>query len=118
MKWKLLGIPLCVKLVRGAYMVEENMIARDITHRYVINENIEKTHETYNKNMVQCIENIGPEGKCLFGSHNEDTIFLGMETINNLGYDKETRNRIIFGQLYGFGDQLSFHLQKEVVKII
>lgn len=96
-------------------MVEENEIAKNKTGDFIINDTIEDTHETYNTNMVKCINNVGKDGMALFGSHNEDTVFLGMNTINDLGYDEETKNRIIFGQLYGFGDQLSVHIQKQVV---
>ena len=117
LKYKYLGIPLRVKIVRGAYMVEENQISEK-TGEYIINESIEKTHETYNANMVKLIENIGDQGKVLLGSHNEETVLLGMNTIARLGYDKEKINRIIFGQLYGFGDQMSLHLASEGFRIV
>ena len=96
-------------------MVEENEIARTKTGDYIIHDKIEDTHETYNTNMVKCIKNIGSDGMALFGSHNEETVFLGMNTISELGYDESQKNRIIFGQLYGFGDQLSVHIQKQVL---
>lgn len=95
-------------------MVEENQIAATKTGKWLVNNTIEDTHDIYNTNMVKCIKNIGTEGMALFGSHNEDTVLLGMNTISELGYDAETKNRIIFGQLYGFGDQLSAHIQKQV----
>lgn len=95
-------------------MIEENHIAATKTGKWLVNNTIEDTHDTYNTNMVKCIKNIGAEGMALFGSHNEDTVFLGMNTISELGYDAETKNRIIFGQLYGFGDQISAHIQKQV----
>ena len=117
LKYRYLGIPLRVKIVRGAYMVEENQISQK-TGDYIINESIEKTHETYDMNMLKLIHNIGSDGRVLFGSHNEDTVLLGMNTIHDLGYDSETRNRIIFGQLYGFGDQLSHYLNKEGFRIV
>lgn len=118
LKYRYLGIPLCVKMVRGAYMVEENELARTKTGNYIINETIEKTHETYNTNMLKLIANIGDKGKVLLGSHNEDTILTGMNSIVEHGYDKETKNRIMFGQLYGFGDHLSHYLCLEVACLL
>ena len=95
-------------------MIEENEIAKNKTGDYIIHDRIEDTHETYNTNMVKCIKNIGSDGMALFGSHNEDTAFLFMNTVEEMGYDQETKNRFVFGQLYGLGDQLSYYLEKEV----
>lgn len=99
-------------------MVEENEIAKTKTGDYVVHDTIEDTHETYNTNMVKCIQNVGAEGMAFFGSHNEDTVILFMNLISEMGYDQETKNRFVFGQLYGLGDHLSYYLEREGYRII
>jgi proline dehydrogenase len=55
---QVLGYNLGIKLIRGAYMNEERMLASENSYESPIWETIEDTHTCYNDSMKHIIENL------------------------------------------------------------
>ena len=43
----------------------------------------------------------------MIASHNDESVQLGIQTIQDLGLSQSMKNRVLFAQLYGLGDHLS-----------
>lgn len=101
---KALGYNLGIKLVRGAYMVEERSIAASQGVESPICDTIEDTHASYNACMQYILEHLDDKSLLMIASHNQATIERGMALINQLGVKDK---RVRFGQLKGFSDQIT-----------
>jgi hypothetical protein len=60
-------------------MVEERKIAKP--GECPIHNDISGTHESYNSNVVSCLENFKEDSCLMIASHNDVSIKLGIETI-------------------------------------
>lgn len=101
---------LAVKLVRGAYLEKERERAEKLGYPSPIQPDKEATDKAYNEALSYCAENIASMAFCL-GSHNEESIRL----LTRLMYEKKievNHPHILFAQLYGMGDNLSYVLAK------
>lgn len=103
-----LGIPLCPKLVRGAYLVQDrktNMLC----------DKIEDTHENYNKGMQMIVQEmkINHGIKLIAATHNENSMELLKTLINDENHDK-----IYFAHLLGFMDKTSDKLAQDGYNIM
>jgi proline dehydrogenase len=100
-----------LKIVRGAYMEKERLRAEENGYVSPICESKQATDECFNDCMIYILRNI--EDMSIFiGSHNEQSSYLAMDLMEELGIDKKD-NRVWFGQLYGMSDHISFNLSKE-----
>lgn len=71
-----LGYNLGIKLVRGAYMNEERQVAKEQGYESPVQDTIDDTHASYNRNLKHVIENLEGDD-CLFvASHNNDSVEL------------------------------------------
>ncbi|MEZ4874952.1 MAG: proline dehydrogenase family protein [Flavobacteriaceae bacterium] len=102
------GYKLGFKIVRGAYMEKENDRAEEMGYPTPICANKPATDIHFNQVVEYILHNI--EGISLFlGSHNEDSSYLAMELMEQLGIEKNDP-RVWFGQLYGMSDHISYNL--------
>jgi proline dehydrogenase len=81
-----LGYNLGIKLIRGAYMVEERDLAAASGVESPIWDTLEETHANYNGNMQHIIDNMNENDLMLCGSHNVDSVKLIQESLakNNI----------------------------------
>lgn len=106
---KALGYNLGIKLIRGAYMIEERTLAEEQGRESPIFDTIEGTHAAYNTNLQLIIRNMSDKDALLLGCHNVDSVELAKGLLQELGY---TDNRVRFAQLKGFSDQLTSALAR------
>ncbi|XP_077866696.1 hydroxyproline dehydrogenase-like [Saccoglossus kowalevskii] len=107
-----LGFTFGVKLVRGAYIDREKERSKQMGYEDPINPDYEATNKMYNHNLVMLLKLIQKHGKrynMIIASHNEESINLAVNKINELGIDK-TDGTVCFGQLLGMCDQVSYAL--------
>ncbi|XP_035208773.1 proline dehydrogenase 1, mitochondrial-like isoform X2 [Stegodyphus dumicola] len=105
------------KLVRGAYMEQERIRAREIGYEDPINPTYEATSEMYHKTLSEILRQIdndiraGKEKKIgvMVATHNENTIRFAVEKMKELGIQPDHKV-VCFGQLFGMCDQVSFLL--------
>ncbi|CAL1278097.1 unnamed protein product [Larinioides sclopetarius] len=105
------------KLVRGAYMEQERIRAREIGYDDPINPSYEATtemyHQTFAEILRQIVEDMRTENEKKIGvmvaTHNEDTIRFAVKKMEELGIKPEHKV-VCFGQLLGMCDQVSFSL--------
>ena len=94
-----------VKLIRGAYMMEERGLAMEQGRESPVWDAIEETHACYNASMSHIIENMKEEDALFVASHNTDTCELAMEMTSERGL--KDKGCVQFGQLKGFSDQVT-----------
>ncbi|XP_006818452.1 hydroxyproline dehydrogenase-like [Saccoglossus kowalevskii] len=107
-----LGFTFGVKLVRGAYIDRERERSKQMGYEDPISPDYEATNKMYNQNLVMLLKLIKKHGKrynMIIASHNEESINLAVNKINELGIDK-TDGTVCFGQLLGMCDQVSYAL--------
>lgn len=80
---KIYGFNLGIKLVRGAYMLEERHLATQGKYESPVWDTIEETHICYNSNMKLIIESMTEYDMMLVASHNVDTVDLAKKTLEN-----------------------------------
>ncbi|XP_035207312.1 proline dehydrogenase 1, mitochondrial-like isoform X1 [Stegodyphus dumicola] len=101
------------KLVRGAYMEQERLRAKEIGYEDPINPTYEATTEMYHKSLCEVLRQIVARQDrkiaVMVASHNEDTVRFTVKKMEELGIKPEHKV-ICFGQLYGMCDQISFPL--------
>jgi proline dehydrogenase len=98
-----------MKLVRGAYMEKENERAQSLSYPSPIHANKEACDKDFNAAMDLCMLHL--ERVSLFlGSHNEDsTLRLARKIAENSTLSPQDP-RLVFSQLYGMSDALTFNL--------
>ena len=111
---KALGYNLGLKVVRGAYMVEERAIAGVRGVESPIWDRIEETHECYNTNIKRLVENVSDHSYVIIASHNEPTIVAAKQLLAENGVSSD---RVQFAQLKGFSDHLAWGLAAEGYKV-
>ncbi|KAI7904569.1 FAD-linked oxidoreductase-like protein [Cokeromyces recurvatus] len=112
------------KLVRGAYMISERKRAEEMDYESPIHETLEETHASYNGGVQFLLRKIGEYQEqikqsinsketspivFMVASHNRDSVILTIEEMekNNVSIQSGV---VMFGQLFGMQDQLSYTL--------
>ena len=102
------GWQLAVKLVRGAYLEKERERANKMGYASPVFGNKDSTDRAFNQSVSLCLDQ--HDGVYVFvATHNESScmevcrVLIGKSTF-------PTRGRLIFSQLLGMGDHLSFNL--------
>ncbi|KAI9144378.1 FAD-linked oxidoreductase-like protein [Paraphysoderma sedebokerense] len=105
------GWAFAAKLVRGAYMISERKRASTLSYPSPINDTLADTHASYNSALSFLISRLpsNPTTSICVASHNKDSIILTAKlmSVNGIKNDDE---RIVFGQLKGMYDLLSYGL--------
>lgn len=73
---KIYGYNLGIKLIRGAYMLEERHLATSNKYESPVWDSIDETHKCYNTNMQLVIENMTENDMILVASHNVESVDL------------------------------------------
>ncbi|KAG2388358.1 hypothetical protein C9374_000522 [Naegleria lovaniensis] len=100
------------KLVRGAYMKSETLRANELKLPYPFQQTLLETHVNYVKGVEFCLDSMYKHGNIgiVVASHNQDTLGMTSRIMNEVYGFKKNDPRVIFAQLYGMGDNLSFAL--------
>ncbi|CAF1286958.1 unnamed protein product [Rotaria magnacalcarata] len=101
------------KLVRGAYMEQENRLARENAYESLINPTFEATSQMYHTCFDKVLQNIvkrEPKNvRVMIASHNEDTVRYAIQKMKE--YDIHHDSSIVsFASLYGMSDYITFTL--------
>jgi proline dehydrogenase len=102
------GFYVGAKLVRGAYMEKEALVARQQGYPNPINPTKAATDRLYHEAMQYCVEHLERMAICA-GTHNEESCYLLLDMMARHHIPK-TDSRIYFAQLYGMSDNLSYNL--------
>ena len=96
-------------------MNEEREVAQKGNYESPVWDTIEDTHKCYNQNMELIIKNMTPKDMVFVASHNVDTVELAKKLTEESGLKDSQRVR--FGQLRGFSDQVTGGLAAENFKV-
>jgi len=99
------------KLVRGAYVTEENKIALDQGIESPIFPNKPLVDKSYNGTMEFVIGQMPANSHFTVASHNDETVDIALGAMTKRGKELNDQNiKISFAQLKGLGDRLTFGL--------
>lgn len=102
-----------VKLVRGAYMEQENERAVIMHYESPIWKTKKETDHAFDAAIGFCMSN--DMALCL-GTHNEDSVALAMDFIEMNKIEKSSE-LICFAQLYGMSDHITFNLAAQGYRV-
>jgi len=100
-----------VKLVRGAYMEEERLLAKEKGYDDPIYPSKEECDKGYNDALSYLVANISISSFCA-GTHNEESSQFLATLLEENNIDRNDK-RVFFAQLLGMSDHISFNLSKE-----
>jgi proline dehydrogenase len=100
------GYILGIKVVRGAYLDQEREYAKKQNIRSRVHDTKQGTDDMYNEAVRRCLANIETTD-CVFGTHNTDSVILALNEMQARAIPFN-HPRILFGQLYGMSDLLTF----------
>ncbi|MCX6230200.1 MAG: proline dehydrogenase family protein [Bacteroidetes bacterium] len=100
-----------LKLVRGAYLEQENERAVQMRYPTPVHNNKDATDTDYDNALTICVDNADIVSVCS-GSHNEDSNAHLVKLINEKQF-KINDSRFWFAQLLGMSDHISYNLAKE-----
>nr|WP_321244678.1 proline dehydrogenase family protein [uncultured Psychroserpens sp.] len=100
-----------IKIVRGAYMEKERNRAEEKGYKSPICESKLSTDENFDTCMSYILNNLN-EISLFIGTHNEQSCYLAMNMMAEMGIEK-TDNNVWFGQLYGMSDHISYNLAEQ-----
>jgi proline dehydrogenase len=83
------GIKYGVKLVRGAYLVQETQLAEERGYASPIWPNAQATHDNYHACMRKLLDNLD-NAEFMVATHNEESIQLAIEEMARRGVDPES----------------------------
>jgi len=102
------GYILGAKLVRGAYMVKERARATEMSYPSPIHDTKADTDRSYNEGLTYCAKYMDSIA-CCNATHNVQSNYLYTTLIAEYGLPKN-HPHIIFCQLYGMSDNITFNL--------
>ena len=108
-----------VKLVRGAYMEKERIIAKKNKTQSPICKNKKETDNNYDLAIDFLFDNLN-KVNFFIATHNEKSTLKVLRLMKEFKL-KNMDKRIWFGQLYGMSDQITFNLAEKgynVAKIV
>jgi len=98
------------KLVRGAYMEKERARAAEYNYPSPIHKNKKTTDKDFNKAVNICLDNLDSLYLCI-ASQSEQSNLLAINLIERKKIE-HNHPRILFSQLYGMGENVTFNLAK------
>lgn len=109
-----MGLPFAAKLVRGAYITEEDKVALNHEEESPVFPNKMLVDKSYNDTMLFVLDNIPPKSYFTIGSHNDITIELALNSVKEKQKKLETdKCQVSFAQLKGLGDRLTYKLAQK-----
>lgn len=106
-----------VKLIRGAYMNEERELAASQGSTSPVWASIEQTHECYDTNLAHVISHMTPADQILVASHNQHSVEVAKTAMAENYRLRHAQERVSFGQLMGFSDNVTGGLRNEGYKV-
>jgi len=103
------------KLVRGAYMIKERDRAEEMGYDSPIHESKEATDDAYDTGLRFCLDNHQDIAFCN-ATHNVNSNRLMAELIAQKELPKD-HPHLLFCQLFGMSDNLTFNLAKEGFRV-
>ncbi|XP_071092876.1 hydroxyproline dehydrogenase-like [Haliotis cracherodii] len=106
------GVCFGAKIVRGAYMEKERMLARTQGYPDPINDTFDDTSNMYHDSMELLLSRISKDSKktrIIIATHNIQTVKLAKERLKHYNIDLGTKS-VFFGQIFGMGDHISCRL--------
>jgi len=100
-----------LKLVRGAYHEQEIERAQQLNYNCPVYTKKKDTDKDYNLAQKFCVEHLGRISFCS-GTHNEESSKYLIDLLNKYKIEKNDK-RIIFSQLLGMSDHVSYNLAKK-----
>jgi proline dehydrogenase len=98
------------KLVRGAYMEKERARAVEMKYTSPIHKNKKAVDKDFDEAVDLCLNKLDNLFVCI-ASQSEESNLLAIQLIDKKKIER-TDERIIFSQLYGMGDNITFNLAK------
>lgn len=102
------GVHLGIKLVRGAYLEQERMWAKEKNMPSPVFDTKQETDNSYNQALRFCLENIS-RISVFSGTHNEESNYLMMQWMKDFNIQINDK-RVFASQLYGMSDHITFNL--------
>ncbi len=104
------GYLLGAKLVRGAYMEKERERAGAMGYKSPIHNNKKAVDHDFDEAVSICLNNLDTVYVCV-ASQSEESNLKAIQLIDKMKIDRNTE-RVIFSQLYGMGENITFNLAK------
>mgnify|MGYP003349555168 CR=1 FL=1 len=98
------------KLVRGAYMEKERERAAQMNYQSPIHENKKAVDNDFDEAVNICLDNLDALFVCV-ASQSEKSNLLAIQQMDKKKIERKTE-RVVFSQLYGMGDNITFNLAK------
>ena len=118
-KYKASGFNFGFKLVRGAYMEKERLMAKKGKYKSPICPTKNDTDKNFDNAVELMFDNL-KKIDFFVATHNENSNYKVMKLMKKNGLQNSTK-KIWFGQLYGMSDNITFNLAKNgynVAKIL
>eukprot|EP00826_Nyctotherus_ovalis_P037673 TRINITY_DN3456_c0_g1_i19.p1 TRINITY_DN3456_c0_g1~~TRINITY_DN3456_c0_g1_i19.p1 ORF type:complete len:234 (-),score=98.39 TRINITY_DN3456_c0_g1_i19:171-872(-) len=107
----MLKVPFGAKLVRGAYVTEENKLALDQEVESPVFPNKALVDKSYNETMLFVLQHMPPCSHFNVASHNDTSVEIAEEEVMRRKKDFEKNNiQVSFAQLKGLSDKMTFGL--------
>ena len=100
-----------IKLVRGAYMEKERNRAEENGYQDPIQPNKAASDQDYNLALEYCVKHVD-QIHLVAGTHNEKSSLHLASIMANAGLANDDQ-RIVFAQLYGMSDHISYNLSND-----
>ncbi len=97
-----------IKLVRGAYVEKERLLAAQEGRISPVHPDKQSTDRAFDQALRLCLEHSSNVYTCI-ASHNEQSNLLAAELISRLNIH-DHQQKVKFSQLYGMSDNLTFNL--------
>ena len=104
--------PLAMKIVRGAYLIEENHIEKRDGVK-LIWKSKSQTDSSYNFNTEKIVNNINKNSLFILATHNNESNLFLMDLVNSSEQKEFLKERIFFATLLGLNDHFSFETLKQ-----
>ena len=101
-----------VKLVRGAYMNEEQRLAASHGYECLINNSKSETDDCYNYNLSLCIHSHRSESSFCVATHNQNSIEVAKELMTQCRLNRQLSG-VTFAQLLGMKSEISSQLVQD-----
>ena len=103
--------PLALKIVRGAYLLEEKEIEKRDNVK-LIWKTKSQTDCSYNFNTEKIVQNINEKSLFILATHNNESNLFLMDLVSNSPNSDFLKERIFFATLLGLNDHFSFETLK------
>jgi len=109
------GYIYAVKLVRGAYMEKEGARAAEFGYPSPVQPSKDATDADYDLAVHYCLNHLPTMAVCV-ATHNEESCNKAVVIMNKIGAEPGDE-RVIFSQLFGMSDHISFNMARHGYRV-